>query len=202
MGAIFTEGANVGQLRAVAACGPDGFPTKKAIETIMAAPDLEACEKRRGAFFDAMVASGSSAVAVLPSAPVFLRNNDVEHEYRQDSDFFYLTGFDEPESVLVLDAAERKTTLLVRPRDRERGDLGRPPGRRRRSQGNLRRRRGVRHRGARREAARLSSRTAGASTVASDGTGASTSGSWRPSIASARASGSASSPLRSSWTRA
>lgn len=86
----------------------------------MAAPDLEACEKRRGAFFDAMVASGSSAVAVLPSASVFLRNNDVEHEYRQDSDFFYLTGFDEPESVLVLDAAERKTTLLVRSRDRER----------------------------------------------------------------------------------
>jgi len=86
----------------------------------MAMPDLEACARRRSAFFDAMAASGTPAVAVLPAAAVFVRNNDVEHEYRQDSDFFYLTGFDEPESVLVLDGAERKTTLFVRPRDRER----------------------------------------------------------------------------------
>jgi len=83
-------------------------------------PDLEACARRRSAFFDAMAATGSPAVAVLPAAAVFVRNNDVEHEYRQDSDFFYLTGFDEPESVLVLDGVERKTTLFVRPRDRER----------------------------------------------------------------------------------
>ncbi|HEX3343557.1 MAG TPA: aminopeptidase P N-terminal domain-containing protein, partial [Polyangiaceae bacterium] len=67
-----------------------------------------------------MAAASPSAVAVLPSAPVFVRNNDVDHEYRQDSDFFYLTGFDEPESVLVLDAEDRKVTLFVRPRDRDR----------------------------------------------------------------------------------
>jgi Xaa-Pro aminopeptidase len=67
-----------------------------------------------------MAASSPSSVAVLPSAPVFLRNNDVEHEYRQDSDFFYLTGFDEPESVVVLDAQDRKATLFVRPRDKDR----------------------------------------------------------------------------------
>src|SRR5687767_14222889 len=41
-------------------------------------------------------------VAVFASAPVVIRNNDVEHEYRQDSDFYYLTGFTEPESVLIL----------------------------------------------------------------------------------------------------
>lgn len=76
--------------------------------------------RRRAAFFDAMAAESPSAVAVLPAAPVFPRNNDVDHEYRQDSDFFYLTGFDEPESVLVLDAQERKATLFVRPRDPER----------------------------------------------------------------------------------
>ena len=40
-----------------------------------------------------------SSVMILPSAPLAIRNNDVEHEYRQDSDVFYLTGFDEPESV-------------------------------------------------------------------------------------------------------
>jgi Xaa-Pro aminopeptidase len=61
-----------------------------------------------------------TAVAVLPAAPVFRRNNDVEHEYRQDSDLFYLSGFDEPESVAVLDAKEGKFTLFVRPRDPER----------------------------------------------------------------------------------
>src|SRR5580658_1609848 len=85
--------------------------------------DREAWAHRRAAFFDAMIASapgGGPSVAVLPSAPVFIRNNDVEHEYRQDSDFFYLTGFDEPESVAVLDAQSRNLTLFVRPRDRER----------------------------------------------------------------------------------
>jgi Xaa-Pro aminopeptidase len=76
--------------------------------------------RRRATVFDAMSAASPSAVAVLPAAPVFLRNNDVEHEYRQDSDFFYLTGFDEPQSVLVVDALDRKTTLFVRPRDHER----------------------------------------------------------------------------------
>jgi Xaa-Pro aminopeptidase len=91
----------------------------------MSPNDREAWAHRRAAFFDAMASSSPSAVApsavaVLPSAPVFVRNNDVEHEYRQDSDFFYLTGFDEPESVVVLDAKERKTTLFVRPRDRDR----------------------------------------------------------------------------------
>ena len=69
---------------------------------------------------DAMSARSESAVAVLAAAPVFTRNNDVDHEYRQDSDLFYLTGFDEPGSVLVLSAKDRKTTLFVRPRDPER----------------------------------------------------------------------------------
>jgi Xaa-Pro aminopeptidase len=80
----------------------------------------ESFARRRAAFFDAMAAASPSAVAVLPSAPVFVRNNDVDHEYRQDSDFFYLTGFDEPESVAVLDAQKRNTILLVRPRDPDR----------------------------------------------------------------------------------
>lgn len=57
-------------------------------------------------------------IVVLFAAPVHLRNNDVEHEYRQDSDFYYLTGFDEPESVLVISAsAEKPFVLFVRPRD-------------------------------------------------------------------------------------
>jgi Xaa-Pro aminopeptidase len=76
--------------------------------------------RRRDAFLDAMAAASPGSLAVLPAAPVHVRNNDVDHDYRQDSDFYYLTGFDEPESVLVLDARARKVTLFVRPRDRER----------------------------------------------------------------------------------
>ena len=70
----------------------------------------------------ALMAQLKGGVAVLASAPVAIRNNDVEHEYRQDSDFFYLTGFDEPDSVLVLASAhaEHHMVLFVRPRDPER----------------------------------------------------------------------------------
>ena len=45
---------------------------------------------------------GRGAVAILPAAPVRVRNGDVEYAYRPDSDFHYLTGFNEPESVAVL----------------------------------------------------------------------------------------------------
>lgn len=76
--------------------------------------------KRRRAFLEAIHAKGDDGVAVFASAPVFTRNNDVEHEYRQDSDLFYLTGFAEPGTVLVLDAKDKKSTMFVRPRDPER----------------------------------------------------------------------------------
>ena len=79
----------------------------------------ELYSKRREALFDALVAAGN-AVAVFPSAPVYTRNNDVDHEYRQDSDLFYLTGYDEPNSVLVLTSKDRKATMFVRSRDPER----------------------------------------------------------------------------------
>ncbi len=36
---------------------------------------------------------GRDSIAILPAAPVRMRNNDVEYAYRQDSDFHYLTGF-------------------------------------------------------------------------------------------------------------
>jgi len=70
----------------------------------------------------ALMSDLAGGVAVFPSAPVAIRNNDVEHEYRQDSDLYYLTGFDEPDVVLVLATAhaQHKTVLFVRPRDPER----------------------------------------------------------------------------------
>jgi Xaa-Pro aminopeptidase len=49
------------------------------------------------------------AVAVLPTAPEAIRNGDTEYPYRHDSHFYYLTGFTEPESALVLVAANGDT---------------------------------------------------------------------------------------------
>jgi len=43
-----------------------------------------------------------NSIAIIPSAPVTVRNRDVEHPFRQDSDFYYLSGFAEEHAVLVL----------------------------------------------------------------------------------------------------
>ncbi|HJZ13408.1 MAG TPA: aminopeptidase P N-terminal domain-containing protein, partial [Acidobacteriota bacterium] len=61
------------------------------------------------------------SVAVFPSAPVRSRNSDVDYEYRQDSDFYYLTAFEEPESFCVLMPSHEKYNyvLFVRPRNKE-----------------------------------------------------------------------------------
>ena len=58
-------------------------------------------------------------VAVFPAAEVVIRNGDVEHDFRQDSDLHYLSGFDEPHSVLLLtnQHAEHRSVLFVQPRD-------------------------------------------------------------------------------------
>src|SRR5262249_26085227 len=62
---------------------------------------------------------GSDTIAVLPSAPVQQRNSDVEYAYRQDSDFFYLTGFNEPESVAVLVPGRKQAEYILFVRDRD-----------------------------------------------------------------------------------
>lgn len=62
-----------------------------------------------------------NSVAIIPAAPEATRSNDTHYRYRQDSDFYYLTGFDEPESIAVLAPAhpKHKYMLFVRPRDPE-----------------------------------------------------------------------------------
>jgi Xaa-Pro aminopeptidase len=74
--------------------------------------------RRREVLLDALAGD----VAVVAAAPVHIRNNDVEHPFRQDSDFSYLTGYDEPEAVAVLTRvhAQHRYVLFVRPRDPER----------------------------------------------------------------------------------
>ena len=60
-------------------------------------------------------------VAVMPTAPVSRRNNDVDYPFRPDSDFQYLSGFPEPESVLVLvpGRTHGEYILFCRERDAE-----------------------------------------------------------------------------------
>nr|PZN78372.1 MAG: Xaa-Pro aminopeptidase [Pseudomonadota bacterium] len=62
---------------------------------------------------------GRDAIAIVPAAPIRHRNGDVEYPYRQDSDFFYLTGFPEPEAVAVLVPGREQAeyVLFVRERD-------------------------------------------------------------------------------------
>ncbi len=61
---------------------------------------------------------GKGAVALLAAAPEAPRNRDVYYPYRQDSDFYYLTGFPEPEAVAVLvPGSEREFSLFCRERD-------------------------------------------------------------------------------------
>ncbi len=60
-------------------------------------------------------------IAVIPASREVTRNFDVEYEFRQDSDFWFLTGFGEPDAVAVIDPShpEERFVLFVRPRDRE-----------------------------------------------------------------------------------
>lgn len=81
------------------------------------AKDLFADRRRR-----LMERMGDGSVAVFFSAPEAVRSNDTHYEYRQNSDLWYLTGFEEPESALVLRPghAEHPVVLFVRKRDKER----------------------------------------------------------------------------------
>ena len=64
---------------------------------------------------------GRDSIAILPAAPARIRNNDVEYPYRQDSDFYYLTGFPEPESVAVLIPGRPQAEYVLFVRDRDAG---------------------------------------------------------------------------------
>ena len=81
--------------------------------------NAEIFRKRREHFLRSI---GEGAVAILPSAPVSVRSNDVEFIYRQDNDLYYLTGFAEPESVAVFAPGhpDGEFVMFVLPRDKER----------------------------------------------------------------------------------
>src|ERR1700675_2560748 len=56
---------------------------------------------------------GKEAIAILPAAPVRHRNGDIEYAYRQDSHFYYLTGFPEPDAVAVLAPGRPQAEYLL-----------------------------------------------------------------------------------------
>lgn len=68
-----------------------------------------------------MALMDADSIAILPSANLVSRNSDVEYQFRQDSDFHYLTGFSEPDSVVALIPGREhgEAILFCRERDKE-----------------------------------------------------------------------------------
>jgi Xaa-Pro aminopeptidase len=64
---------------------------------------------------------GPTGLAIIPAAPLATRNADYDFPYRQNSDFYYMTGFEEPEAVIVLapKRPEGEFVLFNRTRHRE-----------------------------------------------------------------------------------
>lgn len=83
---------------------------------------VAACQQRRARLAKLIQDKTGSGVVILSTAEESLRNRDSEFPYRHDSDFFYLTGFDEPGATLVMLVQKTgfETQLFCRPKDLER----------------------------------------------------------------------------------
>lgn len=79
------------------AAGAKTFPALSEVAVIRI-PKTEYARRRKAL----MAQMEPNSIAILPAAPVHVRNRDVEHAYRQDSDFQYLSGFPEPDAVIAL----------------------------------------------------------------------------------------------------
>lgn len=74
---------------------------------------LEAFQARRERVAEAL---GDDRALVVTTNPTTPYSNDVEHVFRPHSDFWYLTGFDEPGATLVLEGGNGATTLFLQGR--------------------------------------------------------------------------------------
>ena len=75
-------------------------------------------KERRAKLASELASVGGASAVVLWAHPEQLRNDDVHHLYKPDSNLFYLTGWEEPESVLVFrPGMEPESTLFVRDKD-------------------------------------------------------------------------------------
>ena len=83
-------------------------------------------QERRNALAKQIHAKSGGGIAVVSTAPELARNRDSEFPYRHDSDFFYLTGFEEPGATLVMEVKSSgkdyklQSHLFCRPKDPER----------------------------------------------------------------------------------
>lgn len=60
-----------------------------------------------------------NSIALIPAASEVTRSRDTQYAFRQDSDFFYLTGFNEPDAVLVLSKnSDSPSTLFCLDKDK------------------------------------------------------------------------------------
>ena len=81
---------------------------------------------RRNALAKQMLTKTGGGIAMISTAPELTRNRDSEFPYRHDSDFFYLTGFEEPGATLVMKVdneagnVQLQSHLFCRPKDLER----------------------------------------------------------------------------------
>ncbi len=74
--------------------------------------------RRRKEFFSKMP---EKSLLILHNKQLSIRSNDVEYKFKPDSDFYYMTGFDEPNSICVLKKENRKSyyILFVEGREKE-----------------------------------------------------------------------------------
>ncbi len=61
-----------------------------------------------------------NGIVIIPNSELLIRNQDAHYPYRFDSNFYYLTGFNEPNSVLVLDANTKQSILFCQGKDKGR----------------------------------------------------------------------------------
>jgi Xaa-Pro aminopeptidase len=78
--------------------------------------DMKVFAERRKIFMEKIDSLGT---AIFPCKPEYSRNGDVNYEYRQESNFYYLSGFEEPEALLVMNPSflKNKFVMFVRKRD-------------------------------------------------------------------------------------
>lgn len=72
--------------------------------------DMDVFAERRASFMDGMDPSG---IAIFPSKPVYIRNGDIIYQYRQESNFYYLSGFEEPDAILLLAPSNNRYKFVI-----------------------------------------------------------------------------------------
>lgn len=85
-------------------------------------PLINACQNRRDRLASVIQAKTGGGIVILSTASEKVRNRDSDFPYRHDSDFYYLTGFEEPAATLVMIVTKTnyETHLFCRPKDLER----------------------------------------------------------------------------------